>query len=227
MSTGSIMPSPVFTGWDTNGNPLAGGKLYVYLAGTNTPATVYSDVNLTVPLSNPVILDSAGRATVFLPSGSFKFALNSSADVTQWTVDNVQAVHTNQGQLGEVFVFGGDPNSVAQATSYPSGTTFDKCHAGTSIWNVDSSTLPSGTYVLEGMLMGISGGSITLGLVNLSDGAPDTALVEIASGNMAGARVRSSTITFAAAGSSKDYAIKSKVNSGGGFGWGVRVLRTA
>jgi len=227
VSTGSIMPSPVFTGFDTNGDPLSGGKLYVYTAGTSTPATVYSDVNLTVPLSNPVILDAAGRATVFLGSGSFKFVLKTSADVTVWTVDNVQAVHTNQGTLGEVFVFGGDPTSPVTATAYPSGTTYDKCHAGTSIDNVDSATLPSGTYVLEGMLLGTGGGTITAALVNLSDGAPDTALVEIASASTTGARVRSSAITLPTGGSAKDLAVKVKVSTGAGFVWGLKLLRTA
>ena len=61
MATGTVMPSPVFTGFDSNGDPVSGGLLYVYDAGTSTPATTYSDVNLTIANANPVVLNSAGR----------------------------------------------------------------------------------------------------------------------------------------------------------------------
>ena len=46
MATGTVMPSPVFTGFDSNGDPVSGGLLYVYDAGTSTPATTYSDVKI-------------------------------------------------------------------------------------------------------------------------------------------------------------------------------------
>ena len=87
MATGTVMPSPVFTGLDNNGDPLSGGKLYTYAAGTTTPLATYSDVGLTTPNANPIILDSGGRATVFLSATSYKFVLKTSADVTVWTQD--------------------------------------------------------------------------------------------------------------------------------------------
>lgn len=86
------MPAPKYTAYDNNGNPLSGGKLYVYAAGTTTPATTYSDVELTIPNTNPVILDAGARATVFLSPGSYKFIQKTSADVTVWSQDNVTSV---------------------------------------------------------------------------------------------------------------------------------------
>lgn len=79
---------------DGNGNPLNGGKLYTYTAGTTTPTATYSDTAGTAN-ANPVILDSAGRATVFLSSATtYKFVLKTSADVTQWTMDYISPAVT-------------------------------------------------------------------------------------------------------------------------------------
>jgi hypothetical protein len=100
MATGTIMPAPVFTGLDSNGDPVAGGLLYTYEAGTTTPATTYSDVALTVAHANPVVLDSAGRATVFLtPGNSYKFLLKTAAASTVWTADNISTVPTSASSL--------------------------------------------------------------------------------------------------------------------------------
>jgi microcystin-dependent protein len=94
MATGYILPFPIWQPVDGSGIPFAGGKMYVYLAGTTTPATLYGDVGLTTPLTNPVIADSAGRfAEMYAASGvSYKLVLKTSADVAVWTADNVALV---------------------------------------------------------------------------------------------------------------------------------------
>jgi len=69
----------------------AGYKLYTYAAGTTTAQATYSDSALAVANANPIVLDSAGRAKIFLPGQSFKFVLKTAADVTVWTIDNVAA----------------------------------------------------------------------------------------------------------------------------------------
>jgi hypothetical protein len=76
--------------FDDNGDPLAGGKLYAYAAGTTTPKDTYTTAAGGTANANPVILDAAGRATIFL-SGSYKFTLHTSADVLVKTTDNVSA----------------------------------------------------------------------------------------------------------------------------------------
>lgn len=75
---------------DANGAPLAGGKVYTYAAGTTTPQATYTDQSGVTPASNPVILDSAGRATVWM-SGSYKIVVKDANDVTIRTTDNVIA----------------------------------------------------------------------------------------------------------------------------------------
>lgn len=76
--------------FDSNGDPLSGGKLYSYIAGTSTPQATYTDQGGLTANTNPVILDANGEANVWLTIGAtYKFVLTDSADVSQWTVDNV------------------------------------------------------------------------------------------------------------------------------------------
>ncbi len=54
------------TFWGLSGTPLAGGKVYVYEAGTTTPKTTYNNSDLTVPNTWPIVLDALGQADVFV-----------------------------------------------------------------------------------------------------------------------------------------------------------------
>jgi len=79
--------------FDNNGNPLSGGKIYTYEAGTTTPLATYTSSSGNTAHTNPIILDAAGR----VPAGGeiwnalqlYKFVLKTSADVTIATYDNV------------------------------------------------------------------------------------------------------------------------------------------
>lgn len=81
---------PKFRAFAENGDPLAGGLLYSYEAGTTTPLATYTTRAGSVANANPVVLDANGEADVWLTPGvEYKFVLKSAAEVTQWTVDNV------------------------------------------------------------------------------------------------------------------------------------------
>jgi hypothetical protein len=82
--------------FDNDGDPASGYQLFTYEAGSATKLATYSDVDLAVPNTNPIILDSAGRATIFLSALSYKFVLSDDTDTDPptsplWTVDNVAA----------------------------------------------------------------------------------------------------------------------------------------
>jgi hypothetical protein len=80
--------------FDNNGDPLDGGLLYIYAAGTTTPATTFTDYTGGTNNTNPVVMDSAGRtpAQIWLTAGSsYKFLLKTSAGVTIKTDDNIFA----------------------------------------------------------------------------------------------------------------------------------------
>lgn len=228
MSTGTLSPVARQQFFDSSGIPLAGGLLYTYAAGTSTPLATYSDSGLVTPNANPIVLDSGGWATIYLSATSYKYLLKTSAGVTVWTQDNVQSVGAGQTSgLGEIFVFGGDFTSPITAAAYPSGATYDKCHAGTALYNVDSANLTAGTYKLEAMGVVASAATITAAIVNLDDGAPDTPLATLTITSTTGERAQSGAITFAAAGAAKNYGIKVKISTASGEVWGVRLVRTA
>ena len=78
---------------DNNGNPLTGGKLYTYEAGTTTPQATYTTSAGNVAHANPIILDSAGRVPggeIWLTASlDYKFSLFTSANVLIATWDNI------------------------------------------------------------------------------------------------------------------------------------------
>ncbi len=77
---------------DDDAEPLAGGFLYSYLAGSSTPTETYSASTLDPgdANTNPIELDSAGRCVIYLdPANSYKFILKNADLETIWTQDNV------------------------------------------------------------------------------------------------------------------------------------------
>lgn len=114
--------SPVAgAGWqffDNNGNPLSGGKLYTYEAGTTTPEPTYTSFSGVVAHTNPIVLNSAGRVSgdseVWLTNGQiYKFVLKTSADVQLWSADNVSGVNDFSSLLPIVYNSVGDGTTVA------------------------------------------------------------------------------------------------------------------
>jgi hypothetical protein len=105
---------PVFRAFDSNGHPLAGGKLYTYAASSSTPQATYADAGGSSPNTNPVILDSTGQAKIFLAPLSYKFILQDANGVQQWTVDNISGnpftapVTSVFGRTGGVVAVSGD-----------------------------------------------------------------------------------------------------------------------
>lgn len=96
-------------GWqfsDNNGQPLSGGKLYTYLAGTTTPATTYTSSAGNTANANPIVLDSAGRtpAQVWLTENvTYKFVIKTSDDVLIGTYDNIPGINDVQAQSAAIY----------------------------------------------------------------------------------------------------------------------------
>jgi hypothetical protein len=228
MPTGNVMPTPVQQFLDNDGNPLAGGKLYSYSAGTSVALSTYTDSNLGTPNANPVVLDSAGRAAVFLSSNSYKFILHNSSDVAVYTRDNVQAITLSATVIGENLPFFGDASQSVNDTGYASGATADKLAPGTKILPLDSADV-TGSWAIRGMLLSESAShAASAALVNLSDGSPDTAIVTITSTSTTGAVITSGAVTFATSGATKNYGIKLKSANVASYvqGWGFELVRT-
>jgi len=169
--------------FDDNGNPLSGGKLYTYDAGGTTPKATYTDAAGLTANANPVVLDAAGRATVFLDGTTYRFDLKTSGDVLVKSTDNIQSFGVVQSNIqnsnlalmpattvkANALISSATPTDVSFGTfayllHLPSGMQnmfrnpfMEVAQRGTS----GTITPPGGTYTLDGWAVGITGGSVS------------------------------------------------------------------
>lgn len=80
---------------DTSGNPLSGGKIEVYSAGTTVGKNVWTTKDKTTVLANgsvltgtPITLDTYGKKLCY-GDGWYKFIIKNSAGTTLFTLDNI------------------------------------------------------------------------------------------------------------------------------------------
>jgi len=111
----TISPTPKLQFLDANGNPLSYGLLYTYIAGTTSPLTTYTTAAQTTANTNPIVLDSRGQADVWLLAGfGYKFTLQNSSGVLQYTVDNITAAGTMSTQNADaVTITGGSISGIS------------------------------------------------------------------------------------------------------------------
>lgn len=85
--------------FNDNGDPLAGGKIYTYLAGSTTNAATYTTSAGNIAHSNPIVLDGAGRVPsgeIWLTDGiSYKFVVEDSVGALIGTYDNLTGINSN------------------------------------------------------------------------------------------------------------------------------------
>jgi hypothetical protein len=124
--------------FDSNGTPLAGGLLYVYTAGTTTPATTWTTSSGAVANTNPIVMNAAGRTPyeIWLNSGvTYKFALYTSTNVLIGTYDNIPAIDDPTVFNNLITVTGTNTligTSVPPYTSYVAGMTLSFIPANTN-----------------------------------------------------------------------------------------------
>ena len=125
--------SPIGNGqqfFDNNGQPLNGGLIYTYQAGSTTPLASYTTINGNIANTNPIVLDASGRppTDVWLTYGVFyKFVVKTSAAVTIGTYDNIYGIIGVQGSTG---------------TTIPTGLI--------SLWSGAIGSVPTGWYLCDG-----------------------------------------------------------------------------
>ena len=91
--TTTLTPSPIMQFFDANGNPLVGGKLFTYAAGTTTPQATYTDYTGATANTNPVIFNSRGEAAVWCGNSRYYMELKDANDTLIWTADNVNGAN--------------------------------------------------------------------------------------------------------------------------------------
>lgn len=112
MANGQLLPIGKQQFLDANGNPYAGGLVYFYIPSTTTPKNTYSDSGLTVPNTNPVVLDSAGRASIY-GSGDYRQILKDADGATIW--DQVVSGVVASAASTSLLYWGGTSGGTANA----------------------------------------------------------------------------------------------------------------
>jgi hypothetical protein len=92
-----LTPSPKQQFFDNNGNPLVGGKLFIYQAGTTTKATTYTSSTGLSTNSNPIVLNFRGECDLWIdPNVAYKYVLAPANDTDPptkaiYTVDQMRS----------------------------------------------------------------------------------------------------------------------------------------
>lgn len=119
MATATLLPNGEQQFIDADGQPYANGSVGFYIPTTMTPKITWADAGETTPNTNPIILDSAGRAIIY-GSGQYRQILKDSLGNVIWDVltqDVYSLIH--QG----IAIWGGTATGSANAlvlTSTPS-----------------------------------------------------------------------------------------------------------
>lgn len=159
--TAVLLTPPYLQFFDANGNPLAGGSVTTYAAGTTMQQATYTDSTGATPLSNPIALDSAGRpiganGSIWI-NGSYKFIVKDSLGNIIETTDGVSSFGTSAG--GQIY------NSQTIATNNTGGFINKFRNPGMGIGQrVLSGTITAGagaTPIFDGWTLLATGANIT------------------------------------------------------------------
>lgn len=148
------MPTPKVQFFTDSGLPLAGGLVYTYEPGTTNNKASYTDSTGATANTNPVVLDSAGRASIWL-SGFYRIDVYTSAGALVYSVDNVSSMSASSTTTSQWMVQG-------FALTYIGATQF-------SVPGDQTATLPAGTRIQATVTAGTITGTIT---ASSAGGAP-------------------------------------------------------
>jgi len=212
---GYPLPYPKFRAFSATTNlPLVGGKLYAYLINTTTAKPVYSDPELTTEITQPVVLDSNGEATIY-GSGLYDLKLTTSADVLVWTADSVAFDQAESTTTNTSLEWVG---TITTGIVYISTTSFSLTGDVTATWHTNRrvkivlaastlyGTITTAVYtsvttvvvVLDSGTLSDSITSVSIGILDSSNGSVPRTIPWLALANtFAGTNAFSAAVTMA------------------------------
>jgi len=151
--TASLLIPPRAKFWNTDGTPLASGKVYTYEAGTLSNKVSYQTYDTAgAQNTNPVILNSVGEADIWL-DGNYKINVTDADDVqlSGYPVDNVSSFAASNNfyeTTGTVNTYTLSPSP--SILSYSAGDTynviFNIANTGPSTINISNLGVKSLVY---------------------------------------------------------------------------------
>lgn len=194
-----IYSTPRVREFTSAGAVLNGGKLYFYLAGTTTPATVYTSSAMTTAHAHPVLATTAGLFPAIWLSASVTYDVTckNSANAVQWTVLNYSdaltadevaplifprtAAEIAAGVMPTNYLYA--PGDVRRYGAVGDGVTDDRAAIQTAITVARNSSTSAGARVF------IPRGTYRLVGVASSDSVSNGLLIPYTSANSASSRI--------------------------------------
>lgn len=198
---------------DANGDPLSGGKIYTYQAGTTTPIATYTDSTGGTAQANPIILNSLGvpASPIWLQGGvTYKFVIKDSADATQRTIDGITGVNDVSSSAAEW-------NESGFVPTYINATQFSVPGDQTSTLHVNRRVRTRNTagYVYGRISVSSYGASITTVTVVNDSGTLDSGLSAVAYGFLSFTPSSVPYAMYASAGANGDITSLTNLSAGG------------
>lgn len=176
----SLLPPAEVTFTDANGVPLAGGSVTFYIPNTTTPKDTWQNSGQSILNSNPITLDSAGRAIIY-GSGTYRQVVKDAVGNLIW--DQI----TSEPGAGPIS-YGGTSTGTANAQILSSGT----------FSSVDGSILSfiAGLTNTGSMTMSVGGSAPIPVLKNGSTGPVNLDPGDIAAGNVYSIQYNAANASF-------------------------------
>jgi hypothetical protein len=166
--------------FDANGDPLVGGSIFVYLAGTSTPATTYNDRDGLPAHANswPITLNTLGvnsQGPVWIVGGqAYKFVIKDAANVTLRTIDNVSGINDTTVAADQWVAFQGQPTYITPTTFTLGGDQTAVFYFGSRV-----KTTNTGGVVYATVVQTSFAGGLTTVVVTPDSGVLDSGLSSV------------------------------------------------
>lgn len=169
-------PKPQF--FDENGDPLNGGKLYFYAAGSSTPQDSYTSSTGLTANANPVELDADGYPPneLWWTAGlTYKAVLKTAADATIWSIDNLSGINDTTSVVDQWIASGLTPTYVGATSFTLSGDQTSTFHVGRRLKSTISAgtgyhTITASAFSVNTTTVTVNGTSLDVGLSAIAYG---------------------------------------------------------
>lgn len=166
--------------FDSAGDPLVGGQVETFLAGSSTQAATYTSDTGLVQNSNPIILNALGYApnSVWLSSGvTYKFIIKNADGAVLRTIDNVAGINDASVSQSQWVQSGLTPTYISATSFSLVGDQTAIFHVGRRLQTLNTSGLIYSTIATSTFGAGVTtittvndSGVLDLGLSQVSYG---------------------------------------------------------
>lgn len=198
---------------DANGDPLVGGTISTFLAGTTTPETTYTDDTGGAPQGVVMTINSKGYPTngpVWMLGGvPLKFIIKDAAGVTQSTFDDVSGIGDAATAADQWVLYGAAPTYISATSFSVVGDQTNAFHVGRRLKSTNS-----GGTVYSSITATAFGATVTTVTVVNTSGVLDSGLSAVSYGLLTATNPSVPTI-YAKSGANSDITSLTALTAGG------------